>query len=70
MTTKSTSIIEPTLADAFDVGRKEGLKEAFAEIRTLLPVNQDSHLKTYLDARLKSIQDFENNNPFRQKDSK
>jgi hypothetical protein len=68
--TPSTKLLEPTLADAFDVGRKEGLKEAFSEIKALLPNSGESHLKTYIEARLKSILDFENNNPFRTKESK
>jgi hypothetical protein len=65
----STKIVEPTLADAFSVGRKEGLKEAFTEIKEMLP-KESSHLRTYVEARLKSILDFENKNPFEQKDGK
>lgn len=57
--------LTPTLADAFDVGRKEGLKEAFAEI---LELTSSTSLKQYLQARLKSIKDFENKNPFKTKD--
>lgn len=69
MTTTSIKILEPTLADAFEVGRKEGLKEAFIEI---LSINNETTgnapLRAYLQARLKSIQDFAINNPFKQKD--
>jgi hypothetical protein len=67
--TRSTKLLKPTLAEAFDVGRKEGLREAFSEIKALLPAG-DSHLKTYIEARVKSIMDFENKNPFKQKDDK
>lgn len=69
---KSTSILQPTLADAFEVGKKEGLKEAFSEIKNILDVstNYDKNIKIYIEARLKSIQDFTLNNPFKQKDMK
>lgn len=69
---KSTSILQPTLADAFEVGKKEGLKEAFSEIKNILDVSQnyDKNIKIYIEARLKSIQDFTLNNPFKQKDTK
>lgn len=67
MTTKSTDF-EPTLADAFDVGRKEGLKEALAEVKNMLDQGATADaIKIYLAARLKSIQDFSLNNPFKQK---
>lgn len=68
MTMKSSDL-EPTLADAFEIGRKEGLKEAFNEIKSMLS-NSDVHdknMKTYVEARLKSIQDFNSNNPFKTK---
>lgn len=67
MTTKSTEL-EPTLADAFDVGRKEGLKEALSEIKNMVDQGASVEaIKIYLAARLKSIQDFSLNNPFKQK---
>lgn len=69
MTTKSTSLLEPTLGDAFDIGHREGLKEALTEIKTMVEVNPNlSSIKAYVDARLKSIHDFSLNNPFKQKD--
>ena len=58
-------IIKPTLEDAFSLGRAEGLKEAFREIKKLLHLSQDSMVKTYIEARLRSIEDFENKNPFK-----
>lgn len=61
--------IKVTLEDAFSLGRKEGLKEAFSEIKKMLPHNIHS-INSYIDARLRSIQDFENNNPFKQKGSR
>jgi hypothetical protein len=63
--------LDVTLEDAFDLGRKEGLKEAFLEMSKMLK-SEDGHrfLKAYVDARLQSILDFENKNPFRQKDNK
>lgn len=68
--TSTKTILEPTLADAFEVGRREGLKEAFSEIQR---INEGSTgngtLRVYLEARLKSIQDFSIDNPFKQKDT-
>lgn len=65
MTTKSTNILEPTLADAFEVGRREGLKEAFSEIEKMVGLSETA-LTMYVRARLKSIHDFEVKNPFKQ----
>jgi hypothetical protein len=69
MTTKSTSDLTPTLAEAFDLGRKEGLKEAFTEMKQMVesPTTND-HLKIYIQARLKSILELSVKNPFKQKD--
>lgn len=68
MTTKSTSILEPTAADGFEVGRREGLKEAFMEIQSMVAQGTPSEtIKIYINARLKSIQDFTVTNPFKQK---
>ena len=69
-TTKSTSILQPTLADAFEVGKREGLKEAFTEIQAMLKGSDvyDKSMKVYVDARLKSIFDFSKDNPFKQKE--
>lgn len=70
MTIKSTSLT-PTLAEAFDLGRKEGLREAFTEIKQMVsaPTSND-HLKIYIEARLKSILELSNTNPFKSKDDK
>lgn len=72
MTTKSTDlVIQPTLADAFEIGQREGLKEAFTEINSLITQGvSGKELQIYVNARLKSIQDFSLNNPFKQKDGK
>ena len=69
MTTKSSDL-QPTLAEAFEVGKREGLKEAFTEIKNMLAGSEvyDKSMKVYVDARLKSIHDFTSNNPFKQKD--
>jgi hypothetical protein len=71
MTTKSTEplLITPTLADAFEVGKREGLKEAFGEIKQMLngKVSEEA-LRIYAEARLKSILDFSSHNPFKQKE--
>lgn len=68
MMKKSTDlIIKPTLADAFEVGRREGLKEAFLEIEKMIGLSETA-IVVYIKARLKSIQDFECNNPFKQED--
>ena len=69
MTTKSTDLIlEPTLADAFDMGKKEGLKESFTEIKQLISQGmKENEIKIYIEARLKSVQEFSLNNPFKTK---
>lgn len=69
MTTKSSDL-QVTLADAFDIGKKEGLKEAFLEIKAMLHSSdiRDKNMKTYVDARLKTILELSNKNPFKQKD--
>jgi hypothetical protein len=72
MTTKSTSILEPTLSDAFEIGKREGLREAFTEIQSMLKGSDvyDKSMKVYVDARLKSILDLSSNNPFKQKEDR
>lgn len=74
MTTKSISDLTPTLAEAFDLGRKEGLKEAFTELKEMVATpnvsTSNQHLKIYIEARLKSILELSNKNPFKQKDTK
>lgn len=66
---KSTEVLQPTLADAFEVGRREGLKEAFTEIRRMVHQSvSEQYIKIYLETRLKSIHDFEGTNPFKQKE--
>lgn len=66
----STKVTEPTLSEAFEVGRREGLKEAFSEIQKITEswVSRE-YMQTYLKARIKSIHDFEAKNPFKQKDT-
>lgn len=68
---KSTKLIQPSLEDAFDIGRREGLKEAFTEIKAMIGSSdvRDTMMIAYVNARLKSILDFSSNNPFKQKDS-
>lgn len=66
----SSSIdLKPTLEEAFALGRREGLKEAFLEVRKMIAsAPTDKVVVLYIDARLKSIHDFEAKNPFKQKD--
>jgi len=66
MTTKSSDL-EPTLADAFEVGKKEGSREILTEIKSMISGDMGiKELKVYVDARLKSIQTADNN-PFKTK---
>lgn len=68
MTMKSNDL-EPTLAEAFEVGKKEGLREAFTEIKSMIQGDTGTkELKIYIEARLRSVQDFSLNNPFKQKE--
>lgn len=70
MTSPSTDL-EPTLADAFDIGRREGIKESLTEIKNLLSSGMSQKdLNIYLEARLKTINDFGLNNPFKQQAGK
>lgn len=61
-------MIKPTLEDAFDVGRKEGEKEAFSEVLELLKVNSLPTIKIYLEARLRTLHSASRKNPFRRED--
>jgi hypothetical protein len=64
----STSPLQPTLADAFEIGKREGLREAFTEIQSMLKGSDvfDKGMRIYVEARLKSILDLSANNPFKQ----
>lgn len=67
--TKSIDL-EPTLEDAFGLGQKEGLKEAFIEIKQMLDEGVPlKALDAYVRARLVTIQNFDKPNPFK-RDSK
>ena len=62
------SKLKPTLADAFSVGKLEGLKEAFTELLEIYKVEKNSpYLKVYMEARLKTINNTQSefNNPFK-----
>lgn len=52
-----------TIEEAFELGRREGLKEAFTEISKMVTVGVRD-IRVYIEARLKSIHDF-NSNPFK-----
>lgn len=69
MTIKSTDL-QPTLADAFDIGKREGQKETLTEIKNVLSMGGVSvpMLEKYLEGRLKTIHDLSISNPFKQKD--
>lgn len=45
-----------TKQEAFEMGRLEGIKEAFSEIQKL-QTNDVRYLNAYIDARLKSVTD-------------
>lgn len=62
---KPNESLRVSISDAFELGRKEGLKEAFLEIKKMLGCIHDKSLSIYVEARLKSILDFENKNPFK-----
>lgn len=67
MTSQSTNL-EPTLADAFDVGKREGQRETLAEIKNLIAGGiAPKELAIYIEARLKTITEFGMNNPFKNK---
>lgn len=68
MTSQSTKL-EPTLADAFDVGKREGQKETLLEIKSLISSGVGyRELAIYIEARLKTLTESGNNNPFNKVD--
>jgi hypothetical protein len=59
------SVLKPSLGDAFDVGKKEGMKEAFNEMLEIIKVGDLKHLEIYVKARLKSVVQSGIKNPFK-----
>ena len=52
---KSKSEFDVTITDAFEIGKIEGMREAFKELSELAIV--DPQFNTYIKARLKSFEE-------------